>query len=171
RAVRHGPTGPISRKSTLAKLAVEESERATVGPEFEEATEGEEVDRKEKLKTRWAQLEAVVGAENRIKLIARDLVDHFENRLAAMEGKAMVVVMSRRIAVELYRELVALRPAWHGDDDEHGRLKVVMTGSAADPLDWQPHIRNKSRREVLANRFRDSKDAFQVVIVRDMWLT
>src|SRR2546429_2493496 len=88
-----------------------------------------------------------------------------------MEGKAMVVVMSRRIAVELYRELMALRPGWHGDDDEHGRLKVVMTGSASAPLDWQPHIRNKSRREVLANRFRDAKDPFQIVIVRDMWLT
>src|SRR5438105_6000188 len=96
---------------------------------------------------------------------------HFENRLATMHGKAMVVVMSRRIAVELYRELVALRPDWHGDDDEHGALKVVMTGSASDPLDWQPHIRNKSRREELAKRFRDSGDHFQIVIVRDMWLT
>src|SRR5437660_1237990 len=110
-------------------------------------------------------------SENRIKLVARDMVEHFENRLAAMEGKAVVVVMSRRIAVELYRELVALRPAWHGDDDEHGRLKVVMTGSASDPLDWQPHIRNKARREVLAGRFRDATDPFQIVIVRDMWLT
>jgi type I restriction enzyme R subunit len=171
RAVFDGATVPIYYESRLAKLALKESERPKIDPEFEEATEGEEVERKEKLKSRWAQLEAVVGSENRIQLIARDLVEHFENRLAVMDGKAMVVVMSRRIAVELYRALVALRPAWHGEDDEQGSLKVVMTGSASDPLDWQPHIRNKPRREALAARFRDATDPFRIVIVRDMWLT
>src|SRR5947207_341453 len=171
RAVEDKATVPIYYESRLAKLALDEGERPNIDRDFEEATAGDEVERREKLKSKWEQLEAVVGSENRIKLVARDLVDHFENRLTVMEGKAMVVVMSRRIAVELYRELVALRPAWHGDEDDHGRLKVVMTGSASDPLDWQPHIRNKSRREVLANRFRDSKDPFQIVIVRDMWLT
>ena len=171
RAVADGATVPIYYESRLARLELKESERPRIDPEFEEVTEGEEVERKEKLKSKWAQLEAVVGSENRIKLIARDLVEHFENRLTAMDGKAMVVVMSRRIAVELYRELVALRPAWHGEDDEHGALKVVMTGSASDPLDWQPHIRNKKRREDLALRFRDPRDPFQIVIVRDMWLT
>ena len=171
RAVFDGATVPIYYESRLAKLELKESERPKIDPEFEEATEGEEVERKEKLKSRWAQLEAVVGSENRIRLIARDLVEHFENRLAAMDGKAMVVVMSRRIAVDLYRELVTLRPAWHGEDDEHGSLKVVMTGSASDPLDWQPHIGNKKRREDMALRFRDPKDKFQIVIVRDMWLT
>jgi type I restriction enzyme R subunit len=171
RAVVDGATVPIYYESRLAKLALRESERPTIDPEFEEATEGEEVERKEKLKSRWAQLEAVVGAETRIKLVARDLVAHFENRLTAMEGKAMVVVMSRRIAVELYKELIALRPAWHGDGDEQGALKVVMTGSASDPLDWQTHIRNKARREALATRFRDANDPFKIVIVRDMWLT
>src|SRR5438552_2532899 len=150
RAVADGATVPIYYESRLAKLELTESERPRIDPECEEATEGEEVDRKEKLKTRWAQLEAVVGAENRIKLIARDLVDHFENRLAAMDGKAMVVCMSRRIAVGLYKELVALRPAWHGDGDDEGSIKVVMTGSASDPLAMQPHIRNKPRREALA---------------------
>ena len=108
-------------------------------------------------------------------MLARDLVEHFENRLAAMDGKAMVVCMSRRICVELYKEIVALRPAWQGTvgdgDDSRGSLKVVMTGSATDPLEWQAHIRNKPRREALANRFRDPKDPFKVVIVRDMWLT
>ena len=171
RAVFDGATVPIYYESRLAKLELKESERPKIDPEFEEATEGEEVERKEKLKSRWAQLEAVVGSENRTKLVARDLVEHFENRLAAMDGKAMVVVMSRRIAVELYRELVALRPVWHSEDDDHGVLKVVMTGSASDPLDWQPHIRNKKRREDMAVRFRDPKDPFQIVIVRDMWLT
>jgi type I restriction enzyme R subunit len=171
RAVQDGATVPIYYESRLAKLALDEAERPKIDPDFEEATEGEEVERKEKLKTRWAQLEAVVGADKRLAVVARDIVEHFEKRLEAMDGKAMIVCMSRRICVELYREIVKLRPPWDGTDDEHGALKVVMTGSASDPLDWQPHIRNKPRRETLANRFRDPKDPFKVVIVRDMWLT
>jgi type I restriction enzyme, R subunit len=171
RAVFDGATVPIYYESRLAKLELKESERPKIDPEFEEATEGEEVERKEKLKSKWAQLEAVVGSENRIKLVAGDLVEHFENRLATMDGKAMVVVMSRRIAVGLYRELALLKPEWAIDDDAAGVLKVVMTGSASDPLEWQPHIRNKARREALANRFRDPTDPFRIVIVRDMWLT
>jgi len=171
RAVIDGATVPIYYESRLAKLELKESERPKIDPEFDEATEGEEVERKEKLKTKWAQLEAVVGSEKRITLIARDLVDHFEDRLATMDGKAMVVCMSRRICVELYREIVALRPKWHHQDDDQGALKVVMTGSATDPLAWQGHIRNKPRREALAQRFRDPKDPFTIVIVRDMWLT
>ena len=171
RAVLDRATVPIYYEGRLAKLELKDSEKPKLDPQFEEVTEGEEVDRKEKLKSKWAQLEAVVGSEKRLKLIARDLVDHFENRLSAMDGKAMVVVMSRRIAVELYRELVALRPGWHGEGDDEGSLKVVMTGSASDPLGWQPHIRNKGRREALAQRFRDPGDPFKVVIVRDMWLT
>ncbi|EQD67907.1 HsdR family type I site-specific deoxyribonuclease, partial [mine drainage metagenome] len=137
----------------------------------EEVTEGEEVERKEHLKTQWARLEAVVGTKARITLIARDLVKHFENRLAALDGKAMVVCMSRRICVELYHEIAKLRPAWAAEADGEGRMKIVMTGSATDPLDWQPHIRNKLRREALAQRFRDPGNPFQIAIVRDMWLT
>jgi type I restriction enzyme R subunit len=171
RAVQDRATVPIYYESRLAKLALDESERPKIDPDFEEATEGEEIERKEKLKSKWAQLEAVVGAENRLRLVAQDIVDHFEKRLEAMDGKAMVVCMSRRICVELCRELMRLRPSWHHEDDDKGLLKVVMTGSASDPLDWQPHIRNKARREALANRFRDANDAFKLVIVRDMWLT
>jgi type I restriction enzyme, R subunit len=171
RAVVDRATVPIYYESRLAKLELKESERPKIDPKFEEVTEGEEVDRKEKLKSKWAQLEAVVGSENRTKLIARDMVDHFENRLASMDGKAMFVTMSRRIAVELYEAIIAIRPRWHGDDDGHGALKVVMTGSASDPLNWQQHIRNKPRREELAIRFRDPADPFKIVIVRDMWLT
>ncbi|MDP2350633.1 MAG: type I restriction endonuclease subunit R, partial [Chloroflexota bacterium] len=171
RAVRDGATVPIFYEGRLAKITLREDERPRIDPAFEEVTEGEEVDRKEQLKTRWAQLEALVGSEHRLDLVARDLVAHFEDRLAVMDGKAMVVAMSRRIAVELYREIAALRPEWVGEGDEEGTLKVVMTGSAADPLDWQPHIRNKGRREALASRFRDPADPFRVVIVRDMWLT
>jgi type I restriction enzyme, R subunit len=171
RAVADGATVPIYYESRLAKLELKASERPKIDPQFEEATEGEEVERKEKLKSKWAQLEVVVGSDGRIKLIANDLVEHFENRLSAMDGKAMVVTMSRRIAVALYNEIVALRPAWHGDDDNKGSLKIIMTGSASDPLKWQPHIRNKSRREDLADRFRNANDPFKIVIVRDMWLT
>jgi type I restriction enzyme R subunit len=138
---------------------------------FPDEIEVEEIERKERLKTKWAQLEAVVGAEKRLKLIARDIVEHFERRLEALEGKAMIVCMSRRICVELYNEIVRLRPEWHHEDDDKGQIKVVMTGSAADPTDWQPHIRNKPRREALTNRFRDPRDPFRIVIVRDMWLT
>jgi type I restriction enzyme R subunit len=177
RAVADKATVPIYYESRLAKLELNESERPKIDPDFEEATEGEEVDRKEKLKSKWAQLEAVVGADKRLKLIAQDIVEHFEKRAEAMfrqtrdEGKAMIVCMSRRICVEVYREIIKLRPNWHNEDDEKGVIKVVMTGSASDPPGWQMHIRNKSRREELAKRFRDPADPFKIAIVRDMWLT
>jgi type I restriction enzyme R subunit len=177
RAVADKATVPIYYESRLAKLELNESERPKIDPDFEEATEGEEVERKEKLKSKWAQLEAVVGADKRVKLIAQDIVEHFEKRAEAMfrqtqdEGKAMIVCMSRRICVGIYQEIVKLRPNWHNTDDEKGVIKVVMTGSASDPLDWQMHIRNKTRREALANRFRNPADPFKITIVRDMWLT
>ena len=171
RAVEDEATVPIYYESRLAKLDMDESVRPTIDPEFEEATEGEEVERKEKLKTRWAQLEAIVGAEKRLKLVAQDIVSHFEQRLEALDGKAMVVCMSRRICVTLYRELVRLRPDWRHEDDDKGNLKVVMTGAASDPPDWQPLIRNKTRREALAKRFRNVDDPLHMVLVRDMWLT
>ena len=171
RAVQDGATVPIYYESRLAKLVLDEAERPKIDPEFEEATEGEEIERKEKLKSKWAQLEAVVGSDKRLELVAHDIVEHFERRLEVMDGKGMAVCMSRRIAVELYREIAKLRPEWHDEMDEAGAMKVVMTGSASDPLDWQGHIRNKPRREALANRFRIPKDPFRIVIVRDMWLT
>ena len=171
RSVEDGATVPIYYESRLAKLALDEHEKPNIDPEFEEVTEGEEVERRERLKSKWAQLEAVVGAEKRVKQIAEDIVAHFGQRLEAMEGKAMVVCMSRRICIDLYRELVRLRPDWHDDDDNRGAIKVVMTGSASDPPEWQSHIRNKARREGLAQRFRDPRDPLQIVLVRDMWLT
>ena len=171
RAVDDEATVPIYYESRLAKLDIDESQRPAIDPEFEEATEGEEVERKEKLKTRWAQLEAIVGAEKRLRLVAQDIVAHFEQRLEALDGKAMVVCMSRRICVTLYRELVRLRPDWHHENDDKGNLKVVMTGTASDPPGWQPHIRNKTRREALAKRFRNVDDPLRMVLVRDMWLT
>ncbi len=171
RAVDDGATVPIYYESRLAKLDLPEDEKPRVDEEFEDVTEGAEESAKEKIKSRWAALEALVGTEKRLSIVAADLVEHFEQRSSALEGKAMIVTMSRRIAVELHDELVKLRPQWAGKTDAEGALKVVMTGSASDPLPWQPHIRNKARREALARRFRDPDDPFQIVIVRDMWLT
>jgi type I restriction enzyme R subunit len=151
-AVQDKATVPIYYESRIAKLLLDPSKVPQLDPQFEEITEGEEEAKKEKLKSKWAALEAVVGTEERIKLIAADLVAHWEKRLEAMDGKAMIVCMSRRICVDLYNALVAIRPKWHNDDDTQGVLKVVMTGSAADGPDWQPHIRNTSRRGTLARR-------------------
>ncbi len=171
RAVDDGATVPIYYESRLAKLELAPEELPELDPEFEEITEGEEVERKERLKTKWAQLEALVGTEKRLRLVARDLVEHYERRREAMVGKAMVVCMSRRICVALYDEIVKLRPEWAGTGDDDGVVRVVMTGSAADGPDWQQHIRTKARREELAQRFKDPDDPFSIVIVRDMWLT
>lgn len=170
-AVSDGATVPIYYESRLAKLAMDESVRPQIDPDFEEATEGEEIERKEQLKNRWAQLEAIVGSDKRLRLLAQDIVSHFDDRTEAMYGKAMIVCMSRRICVELHDLLVGMRPDWHSDDDATGSIKIVMTGSATDPVNWQRHIRSKTRREELANRFRDPEDSFRVVLVRDMWLT
>jgi type I restriction enzyme, R subunit len=171
RAVEDEVTVRIFYEGRLAKLELKPEERPKIDPNFEEATEGEEVEKKEKLKSKWARLEAMVGTDKRIELVAKDLVDHVEKRFTAMEGKAMVVGMSRRICAELYSAIVKLRPSWHHDDDDKGLIKVVMTGSAADDLKLQPHIRNKKRREELAKRFKDENDPLKLVIVRDMWLT
>lgn len=170
-AVEDGATVPIYYESRLAKLALDESVRPQIDPDFEEATEGEEIERKEQLKNRWAQLEAIVGADKRLRLVAQDIVAHFDDRTEALYGKAMIVCMSRRICVELHDLLLGLRPDWHSDDDAAGSIKIVMTGSASDPAYWQRHIRSKARREELAKRFRDPTDPLKVVLVRDMWLT
>ncbi len=170
-AVDDGATVPIFYESRLAKIELDEDEKPHIDPEFEEATETEEVAQKEKLKTKWAQLEALVGTEKRIGLIADDIIAHFEERLEAIDGKGMIVCMSRRICVGLYNAIVKRRPEWHDDDNKKGEIKVVMTGSASDDVSWQPHIRNKARREEIAVRFKNSDDSLKLVIVRDMWLT
>ena len=171
RAVKDEATVPIYYSARIAKLQLREEQRPRLDPDFEEITEGEELEGKEKLKTKWSQLESLVGADDRLKQVAQDIVTHFEQRLEALEGKGMIVTMSRRIAVDLYTQIVALRPEWHSERDDEGALKVVMTGSAGDPDHYQPHIRNKARRKALAERFKDADDPFKLVIVRDMWLT
>jgi type I restriction enzyme R subunit len=170
-AVEDGATVPIYYEGRLAKLELKESEKPKIDSEFEEVTEGEEAEEKEKLKTKWAALESIVGSDNRVELIAQDLLKHYDARLEVIEGKAMIVCMSRRICVDLYNAIIKLRPEWHSADDATGAIKIVMTGSASDEVGWQIHIRNKERREKLANRFKDSKDPFKIAIVRDMWLT
>jgi type I restriction enzyme R subunit len=171
RAVEDKATVPIYYESRLAKLQLDERERPKIDPSFEEVTEGEEIERRERLRTKWAAIEALVGTEKRLQLVADDLVRHFEERLEVMDGKAMIVCMSRRICVELYNQIVKLRPSWSSDNDDAGVLKIVMTGSAADGPDWQKHIRDKRRRENLGKRFKNAKDPLKIVIVRDMWLT
>src|SRR5579863_1290802 len=171
RAVEDKATVPIYYESRLAKLDLPESEKLNVDADFEEATEGEEVERRERLRTKWAAMEAIVGTEKRLRTVATDLVKHFEERLEAMDGKAMIVCMSRRICVDLYNEIIKLRPSWDSENDDAGVLKIVMTGSATDGPEWQKHIRDKRRREALAKRFKDAKDPFKIVVVRDMWLT
>jgi type I restriction enzyme R subunit len=171
RAVEDGATVRIYYEGRLAKLELKPEERPKIDPDFEEVTEEEDIPTKEKLKSKWARMEAMVGTEKRIRLIAEDTVEHFGARLEAMEGKAMIVCMSRRICVDLYNAIVKLRPQWHEEDDDRGAIKIVMTGSAADEIEWQPHIRNKPRREFLAKRFKDEQGPLKIVIVRDMWLT
>ena len=166
-----GATVRIYYEGRLAKIALDEDEKPTIDDEFEEVTEGQEVENKEKLKSKWAQLEAMVGTEKRVRLVAEDIVAHFEGRLSALEGKGMIVGMSRRICVDLYNAIIRLRPQWHSEDDAKGFLKVVMTGSADDPPEWQPHIRTKAKRKDMADRFKDPADPLKLVIVRDMWLT
>jgi type I restriction enzyme R subunit len=171
RAVEDKATVPIYYEARLAKIELLKEMTPTIDQDFEDLTEGEEVEKKEKLKSRWARLEAMLGSEKRIKLIAKDVVDHFEARLAAMDGKGMFVAMSRRIAVELYDEIIKLRPQWGNSDIKEGAIKVVMTGSASDPENYQKHIYTKEERDVLAGRMKDPGDSLKLVIVRDMWLT
>ena len=174
RAVEDEATVPIYYESRIARLELDEDEKPNIDAEIEDLTEDQEHDLTEKAKSRWSRIEALVGAEKRVKMVAKDLVEHLEARLAGFPGKAMAVCMSRRICVALYNEIIALRPDWHSDDDKKGRIKVVMTGAASDPPVWQQHIgkgNGKTRRELLAKRAKKPEDELQLVLVRDMWLT
>lgn len=171
RSIEDNATVPIYYEGRLVKLGLEEEAAKTLDEEIDEVTEGEELTIKEKLKTKWAALEAIVGSEERVEQVALDIVEHFEDRLSAMDGKALIVAMSRRICMDLHNAIVKLRPGWYDDDDDKGVIKVVMTGNASEGPEVAKHARNKVRREALAKRFKDPTDPLKLVIVRDMWLT
>jgi type I restriction enzyme R subunit len=171
RAVEDGATVPIYYESRLARIELDEEEKPKIDAEVNELTEEDSEAEQERFKKKWSTVEALVGSDKRLALVAKDMVAHFEDRVAALDGKAMVVCMSRRICVKLYDEIVKLRPDWHSADDNAGAVKIVMTGAASDPQEWQQHIGNKARRDLLAKRARDPKDPLKLVIVRDMWLT
>ncbi len=174
RAVEDGTTVKIFYESRIAKLELSEEMKPKVDTEYEEITEYQEMTEKEKLKSKWARLEAIVGAKERVQQIAADVIAHFETREQAQTnegGKGMLVAMSRRIAVEVYDEIVKIRPEWHSDEILSGKIKIVMTGSSSDPAHWQKHVGTKATRETLAKRMKDKNDELKLVIVRDMWLT
>ncbi len=170
-AVRDEATVRVYYEARLAKVELPEEVRETLDDQFAAATERSEDESRERLKGRWARVEAVVGARARIQQVAADLVEHWEARRDQQVGKGLVVCMSRRICAELYDEIVALRPEWHGDDDGTGRIKVVITGSAADGPEMARHVRPQQAMRALKERAKDPDDPLELVIVRDMWLT
>jgi len=170
-AVRDGATVPIYYESRLAKLDLDQAVLDEIDEDVGDLVEDEELADREKFKSRWSALEKLVGAEDRIKQIAADLVEHFEDRTAIIEGKGMIVAMSRQIAVELYDAIVAIRPQWHDEDPTKGAIKIIMTGSASDDSNMQKHLYNKKAKQNIEKRFKDSNDGLRLVIVRDMWLT
>jgi len=170
-SINDGMTVPIFYENRLAKLELKPEEIPHIDKEFEEITEGEEIKRKEMLKSKWANIEKLVGSEDRIRRIAADIVKHWESRLQVLDGKAMIVCMSRRICIDLHNEIIKLRPDWYDKDDDKGVIKVIMTGSASDDPSWQEHIRTKQRRQAIGQRFKEDSSGLKIAIVRDMWLT
>jgi type I restriction enzyme R subunit len=170
-AVKDGATVPIYYESRVAKIALNDNKKIVLDAAIEELTEQEELSNAQKLKARWSSIEAVVGSKERLKKVAQDIVTHFEKKDAVIDSKAMVVCMSRQICVDLYNEIVALKPNWHDDDDTKGTIKVIMTGSSADVKEFQPHLRNKAQRKAIGERLKDENEGLKIVLVRDMWLT
>jgi len=170
-AQEDGVVVPIYYEGRHVKLKLPEELKPRIDEELEEIIEGEDEETQERLKSKWAQLEAIVGTQRRIDTIAEDIINHFERRLGTLDGKAMIVCMSRRICVEMYNAIIRLRPEWQGEDDTTGAIKVVMSGSKSEKPEWQMHFRTKAQRNFLRNRFVDPKDPFRIVIVRDMWNT
>ena len=170
-AVEDGATVRIYYESRLAKIHLNEEQKNSIDEELSVAAEDTPEYVVQSAKSKWTRIEAIVGQSERLKSVANDIVAHFEDRQTVFEGKAMIVAMSRRIAVELYDEIIKLRPGWHNPDDTKGSIKVIMTGSSSDPASYQQHIRNKPRRKALAERYKDPQDELKIAIVRDMWLT
>lgn len=170
-AIEDKTTVPIYYESRLAKIKLNKKFEGKIDPEFDEITEEEEDYAKEKLKSKWTKLEQLVSDPERLEEVAEDIVKHFENRLDVIDGKGMIICMSRKICCKLYHEIIKIRPSWHSDEDTKGFLKAVISGSASDEQQMQPHIRTKARRKIVETRMKDSSDDLKLVIVRDMWLT
>lgn len=170
-AVEDGATVPIYYEGRVARVEIAEDLRASLDEEFDEATEALPEDEAGAVAKKWSQIEKLVGAGPRLDAVVADILEHFSARLEAIDGKAMIVCMSRRICVEVYERIVAARPDWHSETDDAGAVKVVMTGNATDPQNFQPHIRSKAKLEALRKRYKDTGDPLKLVIVRDMWLT
>ena len=170
-AVEDGATVRIFYESRLAKIELDPKEQEIIDQRIEEVTEEDELTERQQRFAKWTQQEAIVGSEKRLQQVAADIVKHFEQRSEVFDGKGMIVNMSRRICVALHNEIIKIRPEWYSGDDDKGVIKVIMTGSSSDPLDWQEHIRNKPRRKAIGDRLRDPKDPLKLVLVRDMWLT
>lgn len=168
-AVADGSTVKIYYESRVIPLNLPQN--LDLDETYNDITEDQEEDVKQRLKSKWSRIEALAGAKPRVEALAKDIIQHFETRQQAMKGKGMIVTMSRRIAVDLYDEIIRLKPEWHSDDDDKGVIKVVMTGSSSDPASFQRHIGPKKRRNLLEKRMKDVNDELQLVIVRDMWLT
>lgn len=171
RAVEDRATVRIFYESRLIDLGMDSSTKEWLDKEVDSLLEGEELNRQDKLKAEYAQKEAIVGNSQRLELVAKDIVTHFENRLSVLDGKGMIVTMSRQIAADLYEKIIAIRPEWHSDDDSQGAIKVVITGSASDEEKLQQHIRTKDRQKVIEKRIKKVDDTLKLVIVCDMWLT
>lgn len=171
KAVEDRATVPVYYEGRLVAVALNEEEKAIIDTQFETVTRGQDPVESKQIKSRWTKIESIVGSEQRIRTISRDIVAHFEQRQVGLFGKAMVVVFSRRVSVELYREITRLRPEWHSDNDFAGTVKTIITGTSLDPAEWQPHIRDKTRRRVIGDRLKDPTDPLKIVIVCDMWLT
>ena len=171
RAVEDRATVPIHYESRLARVELDQEKLPEIDEKIDELFDDESIADQERTKASWTSVERLVGAPPRLEIVAKDIVDHFERRTAALEGKAMVVCMSRKICVDLYNEIIKIKPEWHSEDDDKGAIKIVMTGASSDPIEWQQHIGTKKRRDNLANRARNPKDPLKIVLVRDMWLT
>jgi len=171
KAVNDKMTVPIYYESRLVKLSLKDESIITLDRDFDYISETDEIDRKEELKSKWAKLEKLIGHPERIRKIAKDIVDHFTDRQLGMPGKGIIVCMSRRICVDLYNEIIKIKQEWHNKDDNKGYLKVIMTGSSADKLEWQDHIRTSEKRRQIGDNFKDPNSEIKLVIVRDMWLT
>lgn len=171
RAVEDKATVPIYYESRLARVELEHDKLPEIDAAVDALFDDETISEQERVKSNWSSVERLVGAPPRLDKVAQDIVGHFEDRIEALAGKGMIVCMSRAICVDLYSRITSLRPEWHSEDDKEGAVKIVMTGSASDPLDWQQHIGSKMRRDLLAKRARDPGDPLKLIIVRDMWLT